>query len=111
MKNVPNGGKHIVIHNKFYTYIAAGSKSPELLHTVFEATVIDKCGLTLPNYSHQFLEFPQSLSTLEKKRRKKSPRLLNDAGFGRSFGRLCFLRISAWGCVEGLEMMDLGRCW
>ena len=56
MKNVPNGGKHIVIHNKFYTYIAAGSTSPELLHTVFEATVINKCGLTLPNKSHQFFE-------------------------------------------------------
>jgi hypothetical protein len=58
LKNVPTGGKHIVIHRKFYTYIAAGSKFPELLHTVYEATLIEKNGLALPNYRKVFFEGP-----------------------------------------------------
>jgi hypothetical protein len=57
MKSVPNGARqHIVVHWKFSTYSAVGSVVPELLHTVFEATVIEKTGLALPNYSRVFFE-------------------------------------------------------
>ena len=56
LKNVPTGGKHIVIHRKFHTYIAAGATFPELLHTVYEATLIEKTGLALPNYKKVFFE-------------------------------------------------------
>ena len=57
MKSVPNGARqHLVIHRKFCTYTAVGSVVPELLHTVFEATIIEKSGLALPNYTRVFFE-------------------------------------------------------
>ena len=42
--------------SEFCTYHAIGSVVPELLHTVFEAIVIEKTGLVLPNYSRVFFE-------------------------------------------------------
>jgi hypothetical protein len=66
MKNVPTGGRHLVVHRKFSTYIAVGSNKPELIHSVIEATVIDKTGLALPNYNHKYFEGPAIIKHIGK---------------------------------------------
>jgi hypothetical protein len=57
LKNVPTAGRHIVVHRKFSTYHHAGGlEAPSLLHSIYEAAVIEKSGLVLPNYIKVFFE-------------------------------------------------------
>jgi hypothetical protein len=56
LNNVPAGGKHIVIHRKFSTCNGGEQQAPQLIQTIFEATVIDKSGLILPNFGRKFYE-------------------------------------------------------
>ena len=57
LKNVPTAARHIVVHRKFSTYHhGSGLEAPSLLHSIYKATVIEKSGLTLPNYDKVFFE-------------------------------------------------------
>ena len=54
------------MHRKCSTYIAAGSNKVELIHSVIDATVINKTGLLFPNYSHKYFKGPAIIKHIGK---------------------------------------------
>jgi hypothetical protein len=57
MKSWPGSSKHIIIHKKYSTFTRPNSTdAPQLLHTVYEATMIDNIGLPLLNYTKACFE-------------------------------------------------------